>query len=260
MRHARRQAMAAKDSEPDEKPKKRRFSALRGIAALVVLGALGVGGYQALMHPQTPLPAAWNPVQPLRVSDPVTPITGWKLTRATAGIDTCLAALDGAAAFVAADDFVATDQCHIRGRVNLTGVGGARVAPLETRCAIALRMAMWERHSLQPDARDLLGAEVSTIDHIGSYNCRALRTTAGPTARMSTHATANAVDIAGFTLSDGRRIRLLDDWTDTDATAAFLRAARDGACDWFSLTLSPDYNALHADHFHLQSVGWGLCR
>ena len=46
----------------------------------------------------------------------------------------------------------------------------------------------------------------------------------------------------------------------TGDAAAFLQAARDGACDWFSLTLSPDYNSLHEDHFHLQSRGWGLCR
>jgi hypothetical protein len=260
MRHARRQAMAAKDGEQSGKTEKCRFSAFRGIAALLVLAALGFGGYQALTHPQTPLPPAWNPTQPLRVSHPVTPITQWKLGRAAGNLDKCIGALNGAAAFSQTDDLVQSDQCHIRGRVNLTGVGSASIAPLDTRCAVALRMAMWERHSLQPAARELLGTDVTGIRLVGSYNCRALRTTDGPSTRMSTHATANAVDIAGFRLFDGRQISLLEDWDSGGATGLFLRAVRDGACDWFNLTLSPEYNALHADHFHLQSVGWGLCR
>jgi len=77
---------------------------------------------------------------------------------------------------------------------------------------------------------------------------------------MSTHATADAIDISGFDLADGTRVRLRADWGGVGAKSAFLRAVRDGACDWFDLTLSPDYNILHADHFHLQSRGWGLCR
>ncbi|MEO0904037.1 MAG: extensin family protein, partial [Pseudomonadota bacterium] len=100
----------------------------------------------------------------------------------------------------------------------------------------------------------------SSIDHFGSYSCRVMRTSSGPSTRMSTHATADAIDIAGFGLSDGTRIRLLADWGPDGPKADFLRAVRDGACEWFSLTLSPDYNRLHADHFHLQSRGWGLCR
>ena len=77
---------------------------------------------------------------------------------------------------------------------------------------------------------------------------------------MSTHATADAVDITGFRFADGRQLRLISDWDSSGRDAAFLRAARDGACDWFGLTLSPDFNALHADHFHLQARGWGGCR
>ena len=240
--------------------RKRRRPILRWTVVLTFLGALGWGAHQALLHPQTPLPAAWNPAQPLRVADSVTPITAWKLRRAVSDIDACLAALDSAAAFARREDFEHNEQCHIRGRINLSGVGDASIGALDTRCAIGLRMAMWERHSLQPAARDLLDSDVSRIAQIGSYNCRALRTTAGNTSRMSTHATANAIDIAGFTFSDGQQITLLNDWDTGGAKAEFLRRARDGACDWFNLTLSPDYNVLHADHFHLQSTGWGLCR
>jgi hypothetical protein len=80
--------------------------------------------------------------------------------------------------------------------------------------------------------------------------------------RWSEHATGNAIDIAGFVLEDGRRISVLGDWDGEDAEARFLRAVRDGACKSFATVLSPDYNAAHADHFHLDQDGrWsGVCR
>ncbi len=77
---------------------------------------------------------------------------------------------------------------------------------------------------------------------------------------MSQHATANAIDVSGFTLNDGRKISLKADWTGDDAKAKFLRAARDGLCDWFNTVLSPDYNALHADHFHADMGPYLTCR
>ncbi len=233
---------------------------LRGLVALATAGGIAFGGYQLLVHPDTPLPRHWNPTQPLIVSDPVTPITNFKLNRATAEGPTCLAALSDAAVLTKLADFEHSDQCHVRERVDLRSVGQSSLGGLETRCAIALRMAMWEEHSLQPAAAEHLGTTLTAIDHFGSYNCRRLRTSSGPSARMSTHATADAIDVSGFVFADGRRANLRSDWDSGGDTAAFLRAARDGACEWFRLTLSPDYNRLHADHFHLQSIGWGLCR
>jgi len=131
---------------------------------------------------------------------------------------------------------------------------------VRTDCATALRVAMWEHHALQPIARRQLGTELTVLNDIGSYNCRAMRTSDGQTSRWSSHATAAAIDITGFRFADGTRISLIRDWDDADNAAAFLRAARDGACKWFPLTLSPDYNELHNDHFHLQASGWRLCR
>lgn len=238
----------------------RSFALLRGLAAFLFVAGLGFGGYQVFMHPDTPLPPHWNPTQPLLISDPVTPLTGWKLNRATAAPESCLAALDGFVAAGQLTDLEDNMQCHIRDRVELRGVGSARIDAVETRCTIALRMAMWERHSLQPAAQNILGTAVQGIDHFGSYSCRTMRTGAGLSTRMSTHATADAIDVSGFRFSNGKQINLQQDWDGSGPEAAFLRAARDGACDWFRVTLSPEYNNLHADHFHLQSMGWGLCR
>ena len=258
MRHARRQAMAQKDAAKTKRKQNTRSLALiRGLAAFSFVGMLGLAAYQLLLHPDTPLPQAWNPTRALVISDPVTPLTQWKLNRAAASTRTCLATINGFSSFDVLPDLEDSAQCGIAGRISLRGVGDTRIATLETRCAIALRMAMWERHGLQPAAQDILGTSLIRTNHAGSYNCRTIR---GSSSRMSTHATADAIDISGFTFANGRQINLLRDWNGEGSEAAFLRAARDSACDWFRVTLSPEYNTLHADHFHLQSTGWGLCR
>ena len=252
--------MAQEAARTARKRRQRRSVVGRALTALCVAGAFAIGGHQALVHPDTPLPPEWNPTQALVISDPVTPLTQWKLNRAVADANICLATLEGFARLRPMVPLEENEQCYIRDRVDLGAVGQSRLAPVQTRCAIALRLAMWERHSLQPAAADLLGTAVASINHTGSYNCRTMRTAAGPSTRMSTHATADAIDISGFGFTDGSRLTLLADWDKAGAEGTFLRAARDGACKWFSLTLSPDYNSLHADHFHLQSRGWGMCR
>lgn len=260
MRHARRQAMAQTARKQADAPEQSRRRPLWLAAVLLWLGGLGLAGLLAINHPATPLPAAWNPTKPLAIADPLTPLTGWKLAHTAEDPTLCLAALAEAAMLTSREARRDSPQCYINDRVDLARIGKARLAPVETRCAIALRLAMWETHSLQPAAQDHLNAQVTTITHAGSYNCRPLRSTNGPTISMSTHATGDAIDITGFILSDGREISLLQDWASDTPSAAFLRDARDGACRFFALTLSPDYNRLHADHFHLQSRGGGLCR
>ncbi|WP_424436266.1 extensin family protein [Planktotalea sp.] len=209
-----------------------------------------------LRHPDTPLPPPWNVFAPLEVSDPITPVTAWKLDWAASDPQLCHAVMQNAGRISKMSDLVVDDNCGIEGRVTLRRVGQSEIDPLETSCATALRLAMWEEHGIQPIAQDMFGARVKQIRHVGSYNCRRI---AG-TDRMSTHSTADAIDIIGFDLTDSTRIRLLRDWDDDDDKARFLRLVRDTSCDWFGTTLGPDYNAAHADHFHLQNKGWGTCR
>lgn len=241
-----------------QKPTKRAliWGVLFRLAGAALLWAIVWGA----INPTRALPPGWNPLAPLQVTEPVTLFTNWRLERALKTPEACIKAVSAAADIGMLDDFEASDQCHIRSRVDLAGVGRARINSVETTCAIALRMAMWEQHSLQPAAADLLDTTVTGIDQIGSYDCREVRTISSASDRMSTHATAEAIDIAGFQFADGTATRLIDDWNADDSKAQFLRRARNGACDWFQRTLSPDYNTLHADHLHLQSRGWGACK
>ncbi|MEO1363145.1 MAG: extensin family protein [Pseudomonadota bacterium] len=229
--------------------------------ALLTLALMGVAGLVLLIVlPNTPLPPAWSPIQPLVVTDTVTPLTRFKLQRALADGRSCTTALATGATFQPMDDLVTSPQCGIADRVRLTAVGTARLAPVETRCQTALRTAMWYHHGIKPAAQRHFGTGVSAVAHASSYNCRQMRTSSGTATRMSTHATADSIDISGVTLSDGRSLRLINGWPAADARAPFFHDLRDSACMWFRVTLGPDYNHLHADHFHLQHTGWGLCR
>ncbi|MBH1998408.1 MAG: extensin family protein, partial [Sphingomonadaceae bacterium] len=136
----------------------------------------------------------------------------------------------------------------------------ASVAP---SCPVVAALKLWEWQVVQPAAQRIYGQPVRTIRHFGSFSCR--RMYGRSQGDFSEHATADAIDIAGFTLADGQRISVLGDWPGEGKDAVFLRAVRDGACDLFSTVLSPDYNAAHRDHFHLDQAergktGWRACR
>ena len=145
--------------------------------------------------------------------------------------------------------------------------GGAREidyapANLGVACPVAAALAVWEWQVVQPAALRHFGRPVDRIDHYGSYSCR--RIYGRDAGAWSEHARANAIDIAGFRLG-ATRITVARDWRRGGAKAAFLREVRDGACRIFATTLSPDYNAAHADHFHLDEAprgagGWRACR
>jgi hypothetical protein len=109
---------------------------------------------------------------------------------------------------------------------------------------------------VQPAALRHLGREVARIEHFGTYACRNIR----GGHMLSQHASANALDVAGFRLRNGPHVTVLKDFRRDDARGRFLRQSRDGACRWFRTVLSPDYNAAHADHLHLDQGFWGKCQ
>lgn len=116
-------------------------------------------------------------------------------------------------------------------------------------CPLANAMQGWARYGVDRAARQILGSPLARIDTFGSYACRNV---AG-TDRRSGHASANAVDIAGFELVDGRKVTVKDQWSAGSAVERqFLRTVQQSACRRFSLVLTPEYNAAHRDHLHLE--------
>jgi hypothetical protein len=124
-------------------------------------------------------------------------------------------------------------------------------------CSLAAAVVLWRRQSVEPAAREILGAEVRQIDHFGVYACRNVNNE--PDGRPSAHARAEAVDVAGFRLSNGKTVTVAKDWAGDSPEDRFLHRVRDDACHIFGTTLSPDYNALHANHLHLEVGPSTLC-
>jgi hypothetical protein len=158
-------------------------------------------------------------------------------------------------------------ECGYDDAVRLTRGGALAIdygpADLGASCPVAAALSLWEWHVVQPAALRRFGARITKVDTFGSYNCRRMYGRAS--GDWSEHARANALDVAGFRLEDGRRISVAADWADTGAKGRFLREVRDGACRLFTHTLSPDYNAAHRDHLHLDEDpkgrwGWRACR
>jgi hypothetical protein len=208
---------------------------------------------------------AWVPPQhlpwkPLRLEHPLGAATGMKLMRVSADPRQCRAVLgEGGVRVVDHPEQTRGEFCELRDVVTVTGGTTALRprAPVMT-CRAALSFALWERHALQPAAREILGSEVAAIDHYGTYSCR--RIYGRGEGRVSEHAAANAFDVAGFRLKDGRRVTVAADWADEGEEGRFLRAVRDGACRTFSAVLGPEYNAAHRDHLHLDRGRYSVCR
>lgn len=155
--------------------------------------------------------------------------------------------------------------CVVRGAVRITGGAVTPLSPggVVMQCPLAVRYVIWDRQVLQPAARQVLGSRVAQVENYGTYSCRRIYGSTEVNDRPSEHARANALDVASVRLEDGRRVSLTADWGGQGPTgepgARFLRRIRDGACRVFSTVLTPDYNAAHADHLHLDGAPRGLC-
>lgn len=208
------------------------------------------------------------PWTPLDLAQPVGLFTGRKLAGLRDDTPRCRALLDRAGVrHIALAPLHDGPSCGYDDAVRMRGGGPLTIdwspsAP-GVSCPVAAALALWEWEVVEPAARRHLHAQVVAIEHLGSYNCR--RMYGRDHGSWSEHATANAIDIAGFRLSNGRRIGILSDWKGEGDAAAFLREVRDGACGLFATVLSPDYNAAHRDHLHLDQAargarGWRSCR
>ncbi len=144
--------------------------------------------------------------------------------------------------------------CHIDDPVRVTGpirgipfryTSNATATPMLMSCALAL--------ALDRLAAILVETNVSEVEHLGVYNCRVI----SGTASLSEHGLGTAIDLAAFRFPDGRRWSVLDDFEEgtTPATAA-------GQWMWdlvnrmyddrvFNIILTPNYNAAHRNHFHV---------
>ncbi len=150
--------------------------------------------------------------------------------------------------------------CGWNNAVRIVEAGNAKISAGTTTCELAAAFAMWVTHVVQPAAREVFGTTVSRIEQMGTYSCRNIIGNQKWRTVRSQHATANAIDISGFRLKNGRRIRVVKDWKDVGADGHFLRTIHSRSCRFFRVALSPDYNPAHKDHFHFDRGLLKTCR
>jgi hypothetical protein len=145
-------------------------------------------------------------------------------------------------------------QCGAQSPLALTGVlANGRMVPVSggvtTDCGMASALPGW----VEAVDSYLKGRENTQIAEVivgTSYMCRNVNN--ADAGNLSFHAFADAMDVVGFKLEDGRTVTVEGGWADAlSPEGRLLRYAHDAACSHFTTVLGPEANALHRDHFHV---------
>ncbi|AUO65579.1 extensin [Citrobacter freundii complex sp. CFNIH2] len=205
------------------------------------------------------LPSYYNPLAPLELSDPPNWLTQFKLKRLTpARCQTLLQQANEQKLITSQPVADSAGECPLTDVVRVRDFGVVKLSSsFLASCPLALRSALYVGQQAAPLTERLMMSQLTRIEHLGSYACRNIYHR--PDARRSEHASAQALDISGFILADGRHVTVLLGWKQEES-AMWLRALLSASCQYYGNGLGPDYNAAHANHFHLGIRGFGLCR
>ena len=145
-------------------------------------------------------------------------------------------------------------QCGTQSPLSVTGVlANGRMVPVsggvETDCGMASALPGW----IESVDSYILSREDTRIAEVvvgTSYMCR--RVNGGSDGNLSFHAFADALDVVGFKLEDGRMVSVAGGWSDAlSPEGRLLRFAHGSACAHFTTVLGPEANAEHQDHLHV---------
>ena len=143
--------------------------------------------------------------------------------------------------------------CGIAEPVRVREVDGITLSqPATLNCDTARALQTWLRDGVVPVV-GRSGGGVSSIRVVASYACRTRNSRPG--ARLSEHATGNAIDIAGIGLVNGRELTVLSGWRSGDSSR-LLREMHQEACGPFGTVLGPNSDRFHQDHFHFDVAGY----
>lgn len=225
---------------------------VKTLLTVLILIAVATVGYRWL-------PPYYNPFIPLTLDDPPCRITQYKLRRLTP--EACASLL----AQANQHDLIRTQpvadsagECPLSNVVRVrnfgpVGLNGSFLAS----CPLALSSALFISQQARPLTKRYTGSDLARIDHLGSFACRNIIT-------ALTRAAVNmprreALDIAALRLANGERVTVLNGWK-AATTQPRLKAMLAASCGYYGNGLGPEYNAAHANHFHLGMRGFGLCR
>jgi hypothetical protein len=170
----------------------------------------------------------------------------------------CLAGLDQRhIVYERIKDWTTPEGCGIQAAVKVKKTDAELSRPAMMTCSLASTIWDYETNVVQPAAQATFHQAVRKIWHVGTYDCRAERSE--HSERKSQHALGKAIDVTAFELDDGTKISVLRDWRDKGDKSEFLHTVAKGACAYFSVVMTPNANALHHDHLHLDIGPYKHC-
>jgi len=159
-------------------------------------------------------PAGSAQIEPVEPAKPEV----WSDAEVISALRDCVKLLAPIAAEVELAQPVKHDQCGSAAPVMLRRVGSNRVEinpPAMLNCAMVVHLHEWVTKVLQPAAQDSFGSPVTRLANASGYSCRNRNGSPSHSERLSEHALANAIDIAGFVTADGRSIEVGRYWGPT---------------------------------------------
>jgi hypothetical protein len=152
------------------------------------------------------------------------------------------------------------DGCGWTNSVRMSSAGGVTISADSLTCEMAAALALWIEYEVQPAAQKIFKQRVTRIAEMGTYDCRNIIGNPFWKNVRSQHATSNAIDIAAFTLADGRQVSVLRDWDGKGPEADFLHEVHARSCRYFRVSLGPNFNVAHKNHFHFDRGLLWTCR
>ena len=225
---------------------------------LLVIALIGI----AVTFRQGWIPARYTPLPPLDIDSPLPLMIDWQLAELKHDRSLCRRVTKASRTLRSRPVAPRVDRngCGWTNAVRVSEVGGAKIGISSVSCEVAAALALWARFELQPLAEKIFGQKVSHIRNFGTYSCRKIIGSKFWRNRLSEHARANAIDISSLRLADGTRISVKHHWKGNGKKAQFLRAIHSGACNYFRVSLGPDFNRAHHDHFHFDRGDLWSCR
>jgi hypothetical protein len=229
-----------------------------GLSFLLALAAILLVGLILLPEIERKLPPNSLPWRPVGLDAPPSWLAHWQMRQLKRDGNLCRTALMRARiAFTPMADRQIDGACGYSDVVRLDQPPVLLPRRPPTTCVLSAAL-YWYQGLLQQAALAQMHSVLERIDHVGVFACRNVNNETD--GSRSQHAIANAIDITAFRFADGRMASVARDYGKATPQGRFLAAAHDAACRVFNGVLGPDYNRLHATHFHLDMGPYWICR
>ena len=173
--------------------------------------------------------------------------------------DQCLEDLGSmGAVYRTVDPPVAPHPCGIADPVLVTAAPVRFAHPVLMGCELAEHVTRWQSEAVNAESRRYFGQPViGAVQPLIGYACR--QEIGSRRNYVSQHGYGRALEIGGWRLADGTVVSVAANWHDGGAKGRFLHAVALDACRYFAVVLTPDVNAAHRSHFHVDIGDYRYC-